>query len=259
MARPKTYDHVKFADGFQEVELSSWKYFNDYIRKEMLDHNHYFWRGQRDSSWGLETTIDRLIGTKKVSEQSKIIKKHLECFQMSSRGRRGLNPPRDMSENEWWALGQHHSLATPLLDWTTAPFVALYFAFEKEQAPKSGKRVIWSLYPSPVNTKIRKQNPSEKSPPILEVIKPHQDENARLVSQSGLFTRAPIGETVVSWVKNNCVGYEHIVLMKISMPDKDREDCLKALNRMNINHLTLFPDLYGAGQYCNNFMSINRY
>lgn len=259
MSRRKSYVEKPVVDGVMEVELASWKYFHDYIRKEVLQHAHYFWRGQRDASWGLETSLDRLISNKPVNTQRTLTNQQLANFKMSSRGRRGANPAKDMTDNDWWALGQHHSLATPLLDWTHAPFVALYFAFEKESAPESGNRAVWAMYPDVLNRDIKNKDPADKTPPILEVIRPHQDENARLVSQNGLFTKAPIGETALTWVQSKSAGFTKATLLKISIPDTDRENCLRSLNRMNINHLTLFPDLYGSGQHSNKLLSIAKY
>ena len=52
---------------------------------------------------------------------------------------------------------------------------------------------------------------------------------------------------------------DRIILFCITIPDKDREELLRFLNKMNINNLTLFPDLIGAAQYCNCMLTIDDY
>ena len=93
----------------------------------------------------------------------------------------------------------------------------------------------------------------------VEFIRPMSNENQRLVNQGGLFTRSPIGKDIESWVQENHKGHDGYTLMKILIPDKDREMSLRMLNRMNIHHLTLFPDLFGTSKYCNTFAEIDKY
>ena len=95
--------------------------------------------------------------------------------------------------------------------------------------------------------------------PQMEFIRPFSDENQRLVNQGGLFTRAPDDTDIETWIRKNFQGKAGYTLMKIFVPNKDRETSLKTLNRMNINHLTLFPDLFGASIFCNLFTEINKY
>jgi hypothetical protein len=180
---------------------------------------------------------------------------------LASRGRRGISPSSIQNDAEWWALAQHNGLYTPLLDWTQSPFVALFFAFEQESGSESTHRAVWALARvDEPNEKIRKAYKGAGTPPTLERIYPTLDENSRLVNQAGLFTQLPLGKTVESWIEVHLKGKtKHPGLIKILIPEADRETCLRALNRMNINHLSLFPDLYGASQYCNNALSISRY
>ena len=47
------------------------------------------------------------------------------------KGRRGVNPEVYDSDIEWWALGQHYELATPMLDFTFSPYVATFLLLKK--------------------------------------------------------------------------------------------------------------------------------
>lgn len=265
MAKQARWAYKEIKNGILEVELSSWKYFHDYVRQEMLDYSHYIWRGHRDSNWKLESSLDRILRSKLPNLRAGFAQSHLDAFKLAARGRRGSNPAIIEDDNEWWALGQHHGLATPLLDWTESAFVALYFAFEKQARPDSGKRAVWALNSrvERLNKEITEAHTAAKSsgnPPILELIRPHQNDNARLVSQAGLFTKAPLGQTVDRWIEHNREGVTtSAFLLKLIFPDKERTECLRTLTKMNINHITLFPDLYGSGQHCNKMLQIEKY
>ena len=63
MPRPSRWKEKLVKDGVAEVNLTSWKYFHDYVRQEMLDYSHYVWRGQRDAQWPLESSLDRRLRT----------------------------------------------------------------------------------------------------------------------------------------------------------------------------------------------------
>jgi len=266
MARTKRWVITKQEHGIWEVRLSSWKWLHDYVHQKMLDYEHYIWRGQRNDNWLLEPSFDRQTSGKSASKKAELLREHLENFKYAVRGRRGEHPPKIENENEWWALGQHHSLSTPLLDWTRSPFVGLYFAFHKNIQPQTRHRVVYAINPGSIEymfyetSRQQAEEGEDWSPYKCEFVRPLADDNPRLVNQGGLFSRFPIGIDVEHWMRIHYdVGYKSGVLLKILIPNTGRAECLKTLNRMNINHSTLFPDIYGSSEFCNMRLRLSKY
>ena len=263
MPRPKRWVSQDVEDGVWTVKLSSWKYFHDYVTQEMLDYAHYVWRGDRCDNRPLLPSFDRghLRKSQRIIERR--LKEHLEIFKEATRGRRGSHPPNLEEENDWWSVGQHHGLDTPLLDWTHSAFVALFFAFEKVKRPQTRNRAVYSISPTSCHRKsneIKKAHSGKGRPDITEIFSPQQDENPRLVSQGGLFSRCTAGKPAEEWVAQHWAGNTKIgVIMKILVPDSGRLECLRTLNKMNINYLSLFPDLYGASHHANTVNHISNY
>jgi hypothetical protein len=246
--------------GVRERKLDSFRDFQTLISDEFNDTRRYIWRGQQCSTWKLESSLARRI-RHKTSAAQKFLDLQLNRFIKAARGRRGSNPAQ-LSENEWWALGQHFGLATPLLDWTVSPYVALYFAFadpdHNEQTPH---RCVVGLQRTIVQRKSTEISDREglDNAKVVFFFEPESDENSRVLSQRGLFTISPVRATIEDWVANNFKNPTSDIIIRVLIPNADREDCLKMLNRMNINHLTLFPDLIGAAQFTNIHLDVLNY
>lgn len=256
-------------------ELDSWKEFSDFIRDEHSNCPALIYRGQANSEWKVRSTLDRLElrfptkrnydgGVPEFFDHPPVSRTaHLDAFKDAVRGKRGSNSP-ELNVNEWWSLAQHHGLATPMLDWTCSPFVALFFAFEEEkyyvsseQWAKPEKRIVYALSSSCI---YAKSNDTSSSPAPL-VFSPKGDTNYRIVNQAGLLLKMPEETDLESYVCKNFrkdttatakpPRSARAILQKIIIPNDDRINCLKFLNKMNINRMSLFPDIDGAAHYIN--------
>ncbi|PSR55764.1 FRG domain-containing protein [Adhaeribacter arboris] len=255
-------EEIETKFGIETEVMESWSEFITFIDVNS-QYRQFIWRGQADSSWLLEPTISRVLKKYGKVDNEKTINTHLQRFKYATRGRRGPTPSILEKDDYWWALGQHQGLNTPLLDWSKSPFVAAFFAYERYEVSSTTQRTVYGISQTAIarmSDIIKKQHLETTRPSIIEFIEPFSDDNARLVNQNGLFTRSPSGIDIESWIKSRYKeDEENVVMWKILLPDTERENALRSLNRMNINHLTLFPDLYGASKFANMNIEIKSY
>lgn len=243
------------------TRIASWRKLPELLEDPFFNRpkTQLIYRGHRRYDWPLTPSLGRFdprnIITKEVAEAQ------LRLFRRAVRGRisdRTLVETQE--EDELWAVGQHHGLLTPLLDWTYSPYVALFFAFEKEDR-RHGEhdnpyRAVYLLNKSHVE--------AEDKCPDVSVLEPRKDDHGRLVNQAGLFTSSAYDNSLENFLidslRDEVLGQvseddEAIELAKyickIYIPNEERAECLRHLRMMNVHHASLFPDLLGAAQYCN--------
>lgn len=272
-------DEKKIKNGILVRKLSAWTDFIDFVRDPKESWSTLIYRGQANATWKVTSTLDRL--EKKFSTTPNLErddwdyfkcprvdrKRQLERFKEMARGRLASQIP-NAEEDEWWALAQHHGMATPMLDWTYSPFVALYFAFDEEKCSQRAphERAVFAL----AHHLIPAEETHQAHP---KPFAPSWPGNYRLTSQGGLFLKMPKGKHLEAYVKKQFKGdtYERpqaggrgnlhpkMILEKFIIPNrkKDRFECLRFLDYMNINRTSLFPDLDGAAQYVNDLWEVN--
>ena len=242
------------ADGvLPVVYIDNWIELQDILKHDFFKERgkELVFRGQEDFSWALVPSLGRL--NKAGIIQTELAEKHKEIFRLSIRGR---IEDSNLLENdiELWALGQHNGLQTPLLDWSYSPFIALFFAFERDDSLEENEdsRAIYVL-----NKKALEELDADL------FIQPRRNDHVRLINQAGLFTISPrdTSDTLESHIIKllekeagvdisdpNDVAY---YICKIHIPNLNKVECLRHLRLMNIHHASLFPDLMGSSQYCN--------
>jgi len=161
-----------------------------------------------------------------------------------------------LKQNDDWellCLAQHHGLPTRLLDWTTNPLAALFFALDKSN-PKENCPIVWNFQPERkdfIQDKDRKRKPFNIDrtkvlpPPII---------TPRLKSQEGWFSVHKYDDSDTKFIplEEQRIYQNNLTLFKINIDDSltgNLPRWKQNLNRLGINSSTIYSDLDGLSKY----------
>jgi len=229
-----------------DIYCKSWAEFEDrlkgYIHLDRDLRDQFIFRGHSNIEWSLESTLDRRWNTKSASDRIRMVEQLISEFQQQSLG---LNAPLGFpnTPRQWELLGRHHGLPSAILDWTTSPFVAAFFAFSDDEVESAESAAIWTFdrrYFSDTELQKRTVNRGEDAIELWDDIDDFRF-NPRAIEQGSVFMKVhydalPLNETCGS----------HI--LRFLIPSSERQYILTKLHEMRINHRNLFRDLDYAGK-----------
>jgi hypothetical protein len=205
--------------------------------KGRFQPDRYLFRGVADADYLLASSFDRRFAHLSPDARLTVWRR------LGAEWRRNCQEagvPADVvgDDDKLWALGQHHGLPTRLLDWTTSPYIAAFFAFGghlNQPAAPPMHVAVWVLHCD---------SAAWSREMGVEIINAPSLTNIRLRNQGGKFTlvnapQASLEEYV------EALAVEAPALTKCLLPACESEIAMPDLDSMGINSYQLFPDLGG--------------
>lgn len=243
----------------ENIDCDSWETFQNSFSSDLVQWDQHkkdkrpiyistpLFRGQSNSSWKLETTLERF--TNRTFDE-------FDYYQII----RAVRPAIVSLTQKEWSLPEfrkkivgpvptgyefmlylrHHGFPSPLLDWTRSPYVAAFFAFRFRQVPEPERVAIYSYVDYPEGARAY-----YAGAPIVHGLGPYVETHKRHYAQQCEYTvcwRETGNERVYASHETAFTtnASDQGALKRYTLPSSERRKVLRQLQLMNVTAFSLF-------------------
>ncbi len=237
--------------------IKSLKQFDEEVERievEFTGSSELLYRGQADSSWKIESSLER-IGKEEIS--CKAYYSHIDKLKplinpliknkfMRKMTSSGYPFDFDDYSKGSWALPEmeyitylrHHGFPTPIIDWTASHYIALFFACENFVNSKTNGKVF-------VYNEKRHGRVGGNDIPELRRIGKYVETDKRHFAQQSQYL-IPVIHTkewkLIAFKRVMEDGTNTYDFAEIEIANEAKMAIIKELRRMNINRYTMYLD-----------------